>query len=104
MTTSIPDTLIPTIITQTIRQAIVHQVPTIIIRSNTYAPKLSRDVCNITSLAFAGLRPTEFYRVFRASALYASIQLVTTAKYRYQHERAASGVELSPHFKPSYKC
>jgi hypothetical protein len=52
--TSIPETLIPTFITQTIRQAILQQTPTTI-RSNIHAPRYSRDACNITSIAFAGL-------------------------------------------------
>ncbi len=83
--TTNPDPLIPAIITQTIRQVILQQTPTII-RTNTDAPKLSRDACNITSPVFAGLRPTECYRIFRASALHTALKLITTAKYRYQHE------------------
>ena len=43
-----------------------------------------------------GLCPTECYIIFRASALHTTLKLITAAKYRYQHERAASGPELSP--------
>jgi len=64
--------------------------------SNTYAPIYSRDACKITSIAFAGLRPIECYITFRASALHTIHKLVTTAKYRYLHERATSAAELSP--------
>jgi hypothetical protein len=48
------------------------------------------DACSITSLAFAGLRPKKYYRIFRASALHTLHKLVTAAKYRYQHKRATS--------------
>ncbi len=65
------------------------------IRSNIEAPKLSRDLCCITSLAFTGQRPTECYRIFKASALYTTYKLITAAEYRYHHERAASAAELS---------
>jgi hypothetical protein len=93
--TSIPDSLIPTFITQTIRQAILQQTPTFI-KTNTELPKLSRDFCNITSTAFDGLRPIECYKIFRASALYTDLKLITAAEYRYQHERATYVAELSP--------
>jgi len=93
--TSIPDSLIPTFITQTIRQAILQQTPTTI-RSNTNAPRHSMDACSITSLAFASLRPTECYRIFKGSAFYTLHKLVTAAEYRYHHERATSAAELSP--------
>jgi hypothetical protein len=93
--TSIPDTLIATYITQSIHHAIMKRIP-VIIRSNTEAPKLFRDACNITSMAFTCLRPIECYKIFRASALHTSLKLVTVAEYRYQHERAASAAELSP--------
>ena len=66
------------------------------IRCNTEAPKLSRDICSITNLAFTGQRPTECYKIFKAYALYTTHKLITTAEYRYQHERAASAAELSP--------
>jgi len=90
-----PDSLIPTLITQTIPQAIPQQTPATV-RSKTDAPKLSRDTYSITSLAFAGHRPTECYRIFRSFALHTLPKLVTTAEYRYQHERPTSDVELSP--------
>jgi len=93
-TTIAPDSLIPTVVTQSIRQTILQQTPTII-RTNTNALKLSRDACSITSLAFTGLRPTECYEVFRASPLHTTFKLVTTTKYNYQQERAASNTELS---------
>jgi len=47
-------------------------------------------------LAFAGLRPTECYRIFRASALHTTIKRITAAGYRYQHERATSVAVLPP--------
>jgi hypothetical protein len=56
-TASLPNTFIPAIVIQNIRQAILQQVPTII-RSNVERTELSRDACNITNLAFNGLRPT----------------------------------------------
>jgi hypothetical protein len=93
--TNIPDSIIPIFITQTILQAILQQTPTTI-RSNTYASKHSRDACSITSLAFAGLRPTECYRIFTTSAFHTLHKLVTAAEYRYQRERAASAAKLSP--------
>jgi hypothetical protein len=94
-TTSIPYVFIPTTITQLIRQSDLHQIPPII-RANAEFPVLSRDACNITSLAFAGHRPTKRYRIFRASALYTTLKLITATKYRYQHERTSSAIELSP--------
>ena len=66
------------------------------IRSNTKAPKFSIDTCNITSTTFTGSRPTECYRLFKASALHTSLKLITTSEYRFQHERATSATELSP--------
>ena len=74
----------------------MQQIPTTIMRSNTEAPELSRDTCSITSLAFTGQRPTECRRIFNASALYTAHKLITSAEYRYQHERSASAAELSP--------
>jgi hypothetical protein len=38
----------------------------------------------------------ECYMFFRASALHTVHKLVTTTKYRYQHERATSTAEFSP--------
>jgi len=70
-------------------------MPTTII-SNIEALKLSGDICCITNLAFTGQRPTECYRIFKASALYTAYKLITAAEYRYQHERATSAAELSP--------
>ena len=87
--TNIPDSLIPIFITQTIRQAILQQTLTTI-RLNTDAPRHSRDACSITSLSFAGLHPTECYRIFKAYALHTLHKLVTDAEYRYQHEKATS--------------
>ena len=55
-TTNIPEALIPQHIPQPIRQALLHQIPTTI-RSNTTAPKFSRDTCSITYIAFTGSRP-----------------------------------------------
>ena len=81
---SIPETLIPSTIAPPIRQAILQHMPTTI-RANTEAPRLSRDVCSITSPAFAGQRPTKCYMTFKASALYTVLKLITTTEYRYQH-------------------
>ena len=94
-TTGIPESLIPSAITQNIRQAILQQTM-IIIKTNSDAPKLSRDACNITGLAFSGLRPTECYRLFKASAPHTALKLIKAAEYRYQHERATSAAKLSP--------
>jgi hypothetical protein len=80
--TSIPGSLIPIFITQTIRQAILQQTPTVI-GSNIDATRYSRDAYSITSLAFVGLRATECYRIFRAYALRTFHKLVTAARYRY---------------------
>jgi hypothetical protein len=66
------------------------------IKSNTKAPRLSRDTCSITSSAFTGHRPTKCYRIFKASALHTTLKLITSSEYRYQHERATSAAELSP--------
>ena len=93
--TIIPEALIPQTISQPIRQAPLQQMSTTI-RSNTEVPKLSRGICCITSFAFPGQRPTEFYRIFRAYALYTAYKLITTTECRYQHERAAVATELSP--------
>ena len=90
-----PRRLIPQTISQPTRQALLQQMPTTI-RSNTKAPKLSRDICCIAIFAFTGQRPTECYMIFRASALYTAYKLITANEYRYQHERAASAAELSP--------
>jgi len=95
MVIKILEALIPPTISQPIRQALLQQMPTTI-KSNTQAPKLSRDIWCITSLAFTGQRPTECYRIFKASALYTAYKLITTAGYRYQHERAARAAELLP--------
>ena len=73
----------------------MHQIPTTI-RSNTTAPKFSRDTYNITSIAFTGSRPTKCYRILKASVLHTMLKLITTSEYRYQHERATSAAELSP--------
>ena len=64
-------------------------------RANKEAPRLSRDVCIITSMVFNGQRPTECYKIFKASALYIVIKLTTATEYRNQHERATSAAELS---------
>jgi len=93
--TSIPDTLIPQTISQPIRKALLQQMP-ITIRGNTEALKLSRDICCITILAFTCQRPTYCHRLFKVSSLYTTYKLITTAEYRYQHERATSAAELSP--------
>jgi len=82
MVIELPEALISQTISQTIRQAIIQQMPTTI-KSNTDAPKLSRDICSITNLAFTGQRPTACYRIFKASALYIAHKLITTAEYRY---------------------
>jgi hypothetical protein len=66
------------------------------IKGNAEAPKLSRDIFCITSLAFTGQRPTNCHRLFIASSLYTTYKLITTAEYRYHHERATSAAELSP--------
>jgi len=94
-TTSILDTLILTFIANNIRQTLLQQLPTVI-RSNTEDPKLSRDTCIITSLAFTRLRPTNSYRTFKASAIHTTIKLLTASEYRFQHERATAVNELSP--------
>ena len=86
--------LIPQHIPQPTRQALVQQMPTTI-RSNTEAPKLSRDTCSITSPVFTGRRPTECYRIFKVSALYTALKIITASKYRSQHERAVLAAELS---------
>jgi len=95
---SIPYTLIPQIISQPIRKALLQQMPIIII-GNTEAPKLSRDICCITRLAFSGQRPTDCHRLFKASSIYTAYKLITSPEYRYQHERAISASELSPPFQ-----
>ena len=64
--------------------------------SNTDAPMYSRDAYSITSLAFAGLRPTECYRMFKAYTLHKLHKLVTAVEYRYHHERATLAADLSP--------
>jgi hypothetical protein len=99
---NIPEALIPQTISQPIRQALIQQMPTTI-RSNTKAQKLARDIWCITSLAFTSHRATECYRIFKAYALYTAYKIITSAEYRYQHERAASAAELSPPFKPYYR-
>jgi hypothetical protein len=55
--TNVPTSLIPQHIPQPTRQALLHQMPTTI-RSNTEAPRISRDTCSITSPAFIGHKPT----------------------------------------------
>ena len=89
------DALIPQTIAQPIRNALLQQMPTTI-RGNTEAPKLSRDICCITSLALTGRRPTDFYKHFTTSVLYTTYKHITAAEYRYKHERATSVAELSP--------
>ncbi len=68
------------------------------IKGNTEAPKLSRDICCITSLAFTGRRPAYCYKHFTSSVLYTAHRHITATEYRYQHERATSAAELSPPF------
>ena len=92
---SIPDTLIPQTIAQPIRKAYLQQMPTTI-RGNTEAPKLSRDICCITSSAFTGRRPTDCYKHLTTSTLYTAHKHITAAEYRYQHERATSAAEFLP--------
>jgi len=99
-TSSMPNTLIPQTIAQPIRNALLRQMP-IIIRGNTEAPKLSRDICCLTSLAFTGRRPTDCYKHFTASVLYTTHKHITATEYRYRHERATSTAELSPPPPPS---
>jgi hypothetical protein len=72
------------------------------IRSNTEAPKLPRDICCVTILAFTVQRLTECYMIFKASALYTAYKPITTTEYCYQHERATSAAELLPPFKLNY--
>jgi hypothetical protein len=50
----------------------------------------------MTSLAFTVLRPTDSYRIFRASAIHTTLKLLTASEYRFQHERATAVNELSP--------
>ncbi len=92
---SIPEVLIHQTIPQTIRKTLLQQMPTII-KGNTEPPTLSRDICYITSLAFTGQRPADCHKHFKASALYTAYKLITTAEYRYHHERVASAADLSP--------
>jgi hypothetical protein len=77
-TSNIPDTLIPQTIAQPIRKALFQQMPTTI-RGNTEAPKLSRDICCITTLAFTGRRPTYCYKHFTTSTLYTAHKHITAA-------------------------
>jgi len=93
--TNVPATLIPQQIPQPTRQALLQQMPTTI-RSNTEAPKLFRDTCSITNPTFNGHKPTECYRIFKASALHATLKLIASSEYRCQHERTTSAAELSP--------
>jgi hypothetical protein len=88
------EVLIPQTIPQPIRKALLQQLSTTI-KGNTEPPKLSRDTYNIINLAFTGQRPTNCHKHFKAVVLYTTYKLITAAKYRYQHERAASAVELS---------
>jgi hypothetical protein len=87
--THIPATLIPQQIPQPTRQALPQQIPATI-RCNTEAPKFSRDTCSITNATFTGNRPTEYYRFFKASALYTALKLITSSEFIFQHERATS--------------
>jgi hypothetical protein len=75
---SIPYTLIPHTIAQPIRKALLQQTPTTI-RGNTEAPKLSRDICSITNLAFTGQRLTDCHKHFKASALYTTYKHINAA-------------------------
>ena len=50
-------------------------------------------------MAFTGQRFTECCKKFKASVLYTAHRLITTAEYRYQHERATLTAELSPHLQ-----
>jgi hypothetical protein len=63
--TSILNTLIPQTIFQPIRKALLQQMPTTI-RGNIEAPKLSHDICCITSHASTGERPTDCHVHFKA--------------------------------------
>ena len=78
----IAETLIPQSIPQPFRKALLQQKPTTI-RGNTEAPRLSRDICCITSLAFTGQRPKDCRRSFKASAIDTAYKLITTAEYRH---------------------
>ena len=78
--TNISASLIPQHIPQPTCQALLQQMPTTL-RSNTKAPKFSRDTCNITSTVFTGHKPTECYRIFKASALYTVLKLITASEY-----------------------
>jgi hypothetical protein len=91
--THIPAALIPQHMPQPLRQALLHQIPTTI-RSNTIDPKPSRDTCSITSTAFAGNRPAECHRIFKASVIHTALKLITASEYRFQYERATSVAEL----------
>ena len=87
--------MIPGTIPKNIRHGLLQQIPTLI-RSITTDPKRSRDACTVTSTAFAGLRFVDFYKHFRAAALYTNRKVITAMEHRYQLEKSMSVAKLSP--------
>jgi len=93
-TYNIPNKYIPTYLPETLRKALLAQIPTIT-RKNVNKPNLAKDRCYIHCHDFQSLTPSSAYNLFRAAAILTLHKHITTIEHKHQNRTATSLDKLS---------
>ena len=93
-TTNIPQTSIPSWITDSLRQPVLNQSPTVTI-ANVERLLLAKDTCTIYSKEFQGLNATIAFRIFRAATIMTLYIYLSTVEHIQQNNTATSVDQLS---------
>ena len=91
---NIPNKYIPTYLPETLRKALLAQIPTIT-RKHVNKPSIAKDRCYIHCHDFQNLTPTSAYNLFRAAAILTLHKHITTIEDKQQNQTATSLDKLS---------
>jgi hypothetical protein len=93
-TYNIPDNYIPTHLPETLRKALLAQIPTIT-RKNANKTNTIKDTCYVHNHDFQGVTPYAAYTLFRAATILTLHKHITTNEHKHQKQSAISLDKLS---------
>jgi hypothetical protein len=93
-TTTLPQTSIPYLIPDILRQLLLNQIPTIT-RANVDRLTSAKDTCTIHSPAFQGVTIIVAFRIFRAAAILTLYRNLSVVEHKQQQKAVTSVDQLS---------